>query len=154
MEEKKRGRGRPRLDTRNTEAYAPSRRQAVNSMYMFEAVQLISEAATEIPDSELLWYSDNATHSAISKNGILEQIGRMRIQDKYDLSDCIYITNLSIAAVKNGCTCREIEKSIRSIRLITKEANYNPDNAYLQNLAEQVVVDLCKMGGYYANHLW
>ena len=51
MEEKKRGRGRPRLDTRNTEAYAPSRRQAVNSMYMFEAVQLISEAAAEIPDS-------------------------------------------------------------------------------------------------------
>ena len=154
MEEKKRGRGRPRLDTHNTEAYAPSRRQAVNSMYMFEAVQLISEAATEIPDSELLWYSDNATHSAISKNGILDQIGRMRIQDKYALSVCIYFTNLSIAAVKNGCTCREIEKSIRSIRLITKEANYNPDNAYLQNLAEQVVVDLCKMGGYYANHLW
>ena len=39
MEEKKRGRGRPRLDTRHTEAHAPSRRQAVNSMYMFEAVQ-------------------------------------------------------------------------------------------------------------------
>ena len=53
MEEKKRSRGRPRLDTRHTEAHAPSRRQAVNSMYMFEAVQLISEEATEIPDSGL-----------------------------------------------------------------------------------------------------
>lgn len=47
MEEKKRGRGRPRLDTRDTEVQAPSRRQAVNSMYMFKAVQLILEAATE-----------------------------------------------------------------------------------------------------------
>ncbi|MGN0467233.1 MAG: hypothetical protein ACI4GY_00725 [Acutalibacteraceae bacterium] len=47
MEEIERGRGRPRLDTRHTESHAPSRRQAVNSMYMFEAVQLISEAATE-----------------------------------------------------------------------------------------------------------
>lgn len=95
MEEKKRGRGRPRIDTRHTEAHAPSRRQAVNSMYMFEAVQLISEAATEIPDSELLWYSDGATMSAKSKDGILEQIGRMILQDNYDLSDCVYIANLS-----------------------------------------------------------
>ncbi len=67
MEEIKRGRGRPRLDTRYTEAHAPSRRQAVNSMYMFEAVQLISEAATEIPDSELLWYSDNASFMQLSQ---------------------------------------------------------------------------------------
>lgn len=89
MEEKKHGHGRPRLDTRHTEAHAPSRRQAINSIYMFEAVQLISEAATEIPDSELLWYSDEATRSAISKDGILEQIGRMILQDKYELSDCV-----------------------------------------------------------------
>lgn len=154
MEEKKRGRGRPRLDTRNTEAYAPSRRQAVNSMYMFEAVQLISEAATEIPDSELLWYSDNATHSAISKNGILEQIGRMRIQDKYDLSDCIYITNLSIAAVKNGCTCREIEKAIRKIRMTLKESNQISNNTELIKSAGQAVTDLRQMGERESNNFW
>ena len=117
MEEKKRGRGRPRLDTRNTEAYAPSRRQAVNSMYMFEAVQLISEAATEIADNELLWYSDSATQTAKSKDGILEQIGRMLLQDNFEPCDCVFITNLSIDALKNGCTCREIEKAIRKIRL-------------------------------------
>ena len=142
MEEKKRGRGRPRLDTRNTEAYAPSRRQAVNSMYMFEAVQLISEAATEIPDSELLWYSDSATQTAKSKDGILEQIGRMILQDKYELSDCVYITNLSIAAVKNGYTCRAIEKAIRKIRLTSNESNKNPESAYLRNVAGQAVTAL------------
>lgn len=146
MEEKKRGRGRPRLDTRDTEVQAPSRRQAVNSMYMFKAVQLISEAATEIPNSELLWYLDDATRSAISKDGILEQIGRMVFQDKYELSDCVYITNLSIAAVKNGYTCREIEKAIRKIRLTSKEFNKRPDNTYLKNVAGQAVTALRLMG--------
>lgn len=146
MEETKRGRGRPRLDTRHTEAHAPSRRQAVNSMYMFEAVQLISEAATEIPDSELLWYSDEATMSAKSKDGILEQIGRMILQDKYELSDCVYITNLSIAAVKNGYTCREIEKAIRRIRLTSNESIKKPESTYLRNVAGQALTTLCQMG--------
>ncbi|MGN0486950.1 MAG: hypothetical protein ACI4GB_06915 [Acutalibacteraceae bacterium] len=146
MEEIKRGRGRPRLDTRHTEAHAPSRRQAVNSMYMFEAVQLISEAATEIPDSELLWYSDHTTRSAKSKDGILEQIGRMILQDKYELSDCVYITNLSIAAVKNGYTCREVEKAIRKIRLTSKESIKRPESTYLRNVAGQALSALCEMG--------
>ena len=145
MEEKKRGRGRPRLDTRHTEAHAPSRRQAVNSMYMFEAVQLISEAATEIQDSELLWYSDEATRSAVSKDGILEQIGRMILQDKYELSDCVYITNLSIAAVKNGYTCRTIEKAIRRIRLSSNESIKNPESTYLRNIARQALAVLHEM---------
>ena len=146
MEEIRRGRGRPRLDTRHTEVHAPSRRQAVNSMYMFEAVQLISEEATEIPDSELLWYLDEATMSAKSKDGILEQIGRMILQDKYELGDCVYITNLSIAAVKSGYTCRAIEKAIRKIRLTSNELNKNPESAYLRNVAGQAVTALRLMG--------
>lgn len=146
MEEIKRGRGRPRLDTRHTESHAPSRRQAVNSMYMFEAVQLISEAATEIPDNELLWYSDSATQTAKSKDGILEQIGRMLLQDKFEPCDCVYITNLSIDALKKGCTCREIEKAIRKIRLTSKESNYRPDSIYLRNVAGQAVAALHLMG--------
>ena len=97
MEEKKRGRGRPRLDVPNGRC---SRRQAVNSMYMFEAVQLISEAAAEIPDKSLLWYSDETTWTIKSKDGILEQIGRMLIQDHHEQCHCVYITNLAIAALK------------------------------------------------------
>lgn len=146
MEEIKRGRGRPRLDTRYTEAHAPSRRQAVNSMYMFEAVQLISEAATEIADNELLWYSDSATQTAKSKDGILEQIGRMLLQDNFEPCDCVFITNLSIDALKNGCTCREIEKAIRKIRLTSKESNIRPDSTYLRNIAGQAVTVLRQMG--------
>lgn len=146
MEEKKRGRGRPRLDTHLAEVPGYSRRQTVNSMYMFEAVQLISEAATEIPDSELLWHVDDATQSAEGKNGILEQIGRMLLQDNFEPCDCVLITNRAIAALKNGCTCREIEKAIRRIRLTSKESNHRPDSTYLRNIAGQAVTALRLMG--------
>ena len=66
MEEKKRGRGRPRLDVPNGRC---SRRQAVNSMYVNKAAQLISETATEIPNGNLLWYSDETTWTIKSKEG-------------------------------------------------------------------------------------
>ena len=143
MEEKKRGRGRPRLDVPNGRF---SRRHAVNSMYVNKAAQLISEAAAEIPDKSLLWYSDETTWTIKSKEGILEQIGRMILQDKYELSDCVYITNLSIAALKSGCTCREIEKAIRKIRITLKESNQIPNNTELINIAGQAVTDLRQMG--------
>lgn len=143
MEENKRGRGRPRLDVPNGRC---SRRQAVNSMYVNKAAQLISEAPTEIPDRKLLWYSDETTWTIKSKDGILEQIGRMLIQDRHEQSHCVYITNLAIAALKNGCTCREIEKAIRKIRLTSKESNNRPDSTYLRNVAGQAVTALRLMG--------
>lgn len=143
MEENKRGRGRPRLDVPNGRC---SRRQAVNSMYVNKAAQLISEAATEIPDKSLLWYSDKTTWTIKSKDGILEQIGRMLVQDQYEQSHCVYITNLAISALKNGCTCREIEKAIRKIRLTSKESNNRPDSTYLRNVAGQAVTALRLMG--------
>ena len=40
MEQDKRGRGRPKIDTHITETYASSRRQAVNAVYMYEGVEL------------------------------------------------------------------------------------------------------------------
>lgn len=139
MEEKKRGRGRPRLDVPNGRC---SRRQAVNSMYVNKAAQLISEAAAEIPDSKLPWYSDEATWTIKSKDGILEQIGRMLVQDHHEPSHCVYITNLAMSAVKNGYTCRAIEKAIRKIRLTSNESNKNPESAYLRNVAGQAVTAL------------
>ena len=39
-EEVRRRRGRPKLDAHITEEYAPSRRQALNKMYLYEGVQL------------------------------------------------------------------------------------------------------------------
>ena len=43
-EEAGRKRGRPKLDAHITEEYAPSRRQALNKMYMYEGVHLLSVA--------------------------------------------------------------------------------------------------------------
>ena len=143
MEEIKRGRGRPKLDVPNSRY---SRRQAVNSMYVNKAAQLISEAATEIPDGKLLWYPDDVTWTIKSKDGILEQIGRMLIQDKISQNHCIFITNLSISALKNGYTCREIEKAIRKIRMAFKESTKAPDNTELINIAGQAVTALRLMG--------
>lgn len=143
MEENKRGRGRPRLNVPNGRC---SRRQAVNSMYTDKAVQLIFEAAAEIPNGNLLWYSDETTWTIKSKDGILEQIGRMLVQDKVSQNQCIFITNLSIVALKNGCTCREIEKAIRKIRMAFKESTKAPDNTELINIAGQAVTALRLMG--------
>ena len=75
MEQKKRG--RPKIYAEITEAYAPSRRQAIKAMYMYEAVCELSVAATEIPNHEILWYSDSKTKTAGGKHGIMEQLGRV-----------------------------------------------------------------------------
>lgn len=79
---------------------------------MFDGVRLISEAATEIPYHELLWHSDDATRKVVSRNGILEQLGRMTEQDHSSNEDCIYVAKLAAAAVKAGHTTREIEIAV------------------------------------------
>lgn len=147
MEQEKRGRGRPKIDTHITEVGAPSRRQAINAMYMYEGVHLLSVAATDIPDSHLLYQSDDATMTVKSKNGILEQLGRMVVQDHFSEEDCIYIANLAIAALKNGKTSREIEKAIRAIRLPLKEYYKDTDDETLKYRVGTAIMELQKMGG-------
>ena len=147
MEQEKRGRGRPKIDAHLTGVGAPSRRQAINAMYMFEGVHLLSVAATDIPDSNLLYQSDDATMTVKSKNGILEQLGRMVVQDHFSEEDCIYIANLAIAALKNGSTSREVEKAIRAIRLPMKEYYNDTDDLSLKYRVGTAIVELQKLGG-------
>lgn len=135
MTEKKRKRGRPKLPTPITEDYASSRRQAVNAMYMYEAVDLIKAAAAEIPNGDALWFADDRTRTAASKNGVLEQIGRMRVQDGFSDGDCIYIANLAADAVNGGFTSREVERTIRAIRLAFKAKDAHTDDPYYADLA-------------------
>lgn len=147
MEQEKRGRGRPKIDTHLTEIGAPSRRQAINAMYMFEGVHLLSVAATDIPDSHLLWESDDATMTAKSKNGILEQLGRMVVQDHFSKDDCIYIANLAIAALKNGSTSREVEKAVRAIRLALKEYYKESKDKTLEYPVAMAIAESQNLGG-------
>ena len=81
-EEAGRKRGRPKLDAHITEEYAPSRRQALNMMYMYEGVHLLLLAATEIQNSEILRQEDRTAVTVKSRDGILEQLDRMAVQDK------------------------------------------------------------------------
>lgn len=147
MEQEKRDRGRPKIDTHITEFGASSRRQAVNAMYMYERAHLLSVAATDIPDGHLLYQSDDATMTVKSKNGILEQLGRMVVQDHYKQDDCVYIANLAINALKAGCASREIETAIRNVRTTNKKLWADPENKLLNRLAVEAANELQKMGG-------
>lgn len=116
-------------------------------MYMYEGVHLLSVAATDIPDSHLLYQSDDATMTVKSKNGILEQLGRMVVQDHFSEEDCVYIANLAIAALKNGKTSREVEKAIRAIRLPMKEYYKDTEDLSLKYRVGTAIVELQKLGG-------
>ena len=147
VEEVKRGRGRPRLDAHITEEYAPSRRQALNKMYMYEGVHLLSVAATEIQNSEVLWQEDRTAVTVKSRDGILEQLGRMMVQDKLAYTDCAYLANLAIAAIQNGYTTREVEVTLRQVRMAAKSSMKNPDSEALYCALGNTVDILRRMGG-------
>ena len=146
-EEVKRSRGRPKLDARITEEYAPSRRQALNKMYLYEGVHLLAAAATEIQNSEVLWQEDRTAVTVKSRDGILEQLGRMTVQDRLAYTDCVYLANLAIAAVQNGCTTREVETALRQVRMSAKSSMRNPDNEALYCALGNTVDILRRMGG-------
>ena len=146
-EEVRRGRGRPKLDAHITEEYAPSRRQALNKMYMYEGVHLLSVAATEIPNSEVLWQADRTAVTLKSRDGILEQLGRMAVQDKLGRTDCVYLASLAIAAIQFGNTTREVETVLRKIRMAAKSSMKNPDDEALYCALGNTVDILRRMGG-------
>ena len=146
-EEAGRKRGRPKLDAHITEAYAPSRRQALNKMYMYEGVRLLSVAATEIENSEVLWQENRTAVTLKSRDGILEQLGRMAMQDKLAYADCVYLANLAIAAVQNGYTTWEVEGALREIRMAAKSSMRDPDSKALYCAVGSTVDILRRMGG-------
>ena len=146
-EEVRHKRGRPKLDVHITEEYAPSRRQALNKMYMYEGVHLLLVAATEIQNSEVLWREDRTAVTLKSRDSILEQLGRMAVQDKLGHTDCVYLANLAIAAVRAGYTTREVEVALRKIRMAAKSSMKNPDSEALYCALGNTVDILRRMGG-------
>ena len=147
MEEVKRKRGRPKIDAHITEEYAPSRRQALNKMYMYEGVHLLSVAATEIPDGTVLWSEGQTAQTLKSRDGILEQLGRMVVQDRLSHADCVYLANLAIAAVQAGYTTREVEIALREIRMAAKDSLADTADSGFYSLLGNAVDRLRRMGG-------
>ena len=107
----------------------------------------ISEAASEIPDSHMLWRSDDATQTATGKHGILEQIGRMWLQDRMSYESCVLIANLSISALKMGYKSREIEYAIRKIRNAAKLVKKNPYSDWFYQSEVEAIREFQRMAG-------
>lgn len=147
MEEIKRGRGRPRIDTHIVENFYPSRRQAVNKTYMHEGAFLLTAAAAEISHGEVLHDVDRVAYTVKTRDGILEQIGRMVMQDGLAHADCVYFTNLAIAAVQAGHTTREVEIALRKIRMAAKICVANPKSKLASKNLHNTVGLLKNMGG-------
>lgn len=143
----KQKRGRPTIDVGATVYLDGTRRTQINAKYMYEAISLISEAASDIPDSDLLWYSDDSTQRASGKHGILEQLGRMWLQDNYEYKQFVTVANHAINALNAGCTSRQIENAIRKIRTTIKAAEKNPDDKWLYSRAAKAVQELQDKGG-------
>ena len=80
------------------------------------------------------------------RQGIVEQIGRMVVQDRFGRDDCIYVATLAAAAVKCGYSTREVEKAIRKIRMTNKALNKNPKNKLLERDAVHAADILAAMG--------
>ncbi len=144
---KNRKRGRPAIDIGVTSYLDGTRRTQVNAKYMFEAISLISEAASEIPDSHMLWYSDAEKQCATGKHGILEQIGRMWLQDHMSYESCVLIANLSIGSLKTGYKSREIEYAIRKIRKAANLAEKNPYSDWFYQLEVEAIREFQTMAG-------
>lgn len=145
METQKRGRGRPRINTDLMDNQL-SRRAAVNAKYMYDGMVLIKAAATKIPDWQILWNEDRSAKTAISKNGILEQLGRMDEQDHFHPDDCVFFANKAIDALKAGYTSREVEKALRAIRMAVKRADDAPEGSKEKENVGRVIHDLICMG--------
>ena len=108
---------------------------------------MLSVAATEIQNGEVLWREDRTAATLKSRDGILEQLGRMAVQDKLSRTDCVYLANLAIAAVQARYTTREVEIALREIRMAAKSSMRNPDSEALYCALGNTVDILRRMGG-------
>ena len=124
--EKKRGRGRPSVTEKiagssastyeyvitNGKKYR-SKRSIADTAYAITAASILSEAASEIKDLEIIFNPD----SDYMCRSILNQLGRMRRIEGYSENDVITIAKEAIQGKKGGRSVKEIEQYIRHGRM-------------------------------------
>ena len=143
----KRKRGRPKVDTHLTEGHYDNRRKELNYKYMFEGTGVLMDAADEIPERTILYEMDKENRCfKACKTGILEQLGRMRVQDNVSLDDCIIIANYAIDAIKAGVGVKEITVAIRKVRTALKKYKTDVENEDLEMDFYKTVYLLKKLG--------
>ena len=144
----KRKRGRPKVDTHLTEGHYDSRRKELNYKYMFEGTGVLLDAADEIPERNILYEVNDANFRfKACKNGILEQLGRLRIQDNAALDDCVIVANFAIDAIKAGVGVKEITIAIRKLRTALKKYNADEENEFLRMEFRRALYELRELGG-------
>ena len=143
----KRKQGRPKVDTHITDGQFNNRRQELNYKYMFEGTGVLIDAADEIPERTILYEIDDTNlRFKACKNGILEQLGRMRIQDNVSLDDCLIVANYAIDAIKAGAGVKEITVAIRKVRSALKKYKTDVENEDLEMDFYKAVYLLKKLG--------
>lgn len=119
--EEKRGRGRPSVtekiagsnaeEGRNEWEKIPSRRSIADAEYALTAAIILTEAASEVEDLELICGEEYQCRS------ILNQLGRIQRIEGYSKNDIIEIAKETIKSKKAEFNVKEIEKYIRNGRL-------------------------------------
>jgi hypothetical protein len=123
--EQKKGRGRPTVTEKIAGTLAESyekvitggkqyrtRRSISDSAYAIIAAGILSEAASEIEDLEILI---NHQTQYICRS-ILNQLGRMHRTEGYSENDIINVAKAAIQDKKNGYSVKQIEQYIRNAR--------------------------------------
>ena len=144
----KRKQGRPKVDTHITDGQFNNRRQELNYKYMFEGTGVLMDAADEIPERTILYEIDDSNlRFKACKNGILEQICRLRIQDNAALEDCVIVANYAINAIKAGVGVKEITVASRKLRTALKKYSADEENEFLRMEFRRALYELRELGG-------
>ena len=144
----KRKQGRPKVDTHITGGQFNNRRQELNYKYMFEGTGVLMDAADEIPERTILYEMDKENRCfKACKTGILEQLGRLRIQDNAALEDCVIVANYAIDAIKADVGVKEITVAIRKLRTALKKYSADEENEFLRMEFRRALYELRELGG-------
>ena len=120
---KKKKRGRPTVFTRmlgdddfadviRAQGDVDSERSITNRLYYHEGLSI----AQKVCNTSEIFYTPKGN---CRRNCILEQIGRMSLQNNYDQESCEWALKVALRALEEGFTVREIERYLRHGR------NYN-----------------------------
>ena len=124
----KRKRGRPDVFERDYHEYSDSsrilfapkvyaeyrtKRSAANNYYMSHGFGIIKESASDIPYSDLFI---NVNEKEIYCKSILEQLGRMLIQDGYSKEDIVTVAKIAAELRHDGYKVKQIAQYIRKSR--------------------------------------
>ncbi len=79
-------------------------------------------------------------------DGILEQLGRMVMQNRLTHSDCVAVADLAIRAVMGGCANREVENTVFEVKF-DKETLQKALTSTLGNAIMKMQIKLGRVAG-------